>query len=126
MSDKELPERREKGRSETRERKTVLSVRVTPDERAAITGKAEAAGLSTGGFLRACALRRVTPGTKRRAPADSKILERAIAEMRRIGNNINQLARAANMNHPANSVMLSHALNEFTETLQQLREARAR
>jgi uncharacterized protein (DUF1778 family) len=124
MSGKESPERREKARSETRERKAVLSVRVTPDERATITEKAEAAGLSTGGFLRACALRRVTAGTKRRAPVDRDVLERTIAELRRVGNNINQLAKAANMNHPTNPAILRHALNEFTETLQQLREAR--
>jgi hypothetical protein len=112
--------------SKSQNRKRTKSIRsaCTPEEYDAILEKAEAAGISAGGFLRACGLEMVTPRTKRRAPVDSKILERAIAEMRRIGNNLNQLAKAANMNHPANSVILTRALNEFTATLQQLREAR--
>ena len=68
----------------------------------------------------------MTPGTKRRAPADRAILERVIAELRRVGNNINQIARAANMNEPTDSVSLNNALNEYMATLHQLREASGR
>lgn len=113
-------------KSQKRGRTKSVGVACTPEEHAEITAKAAAAGLSAGGFLRACGLGRVTPGTKCRAPADRAIIERAIAELRRVGNNINQLARAANMNEPMDSVSLNHALNEYMTTLQQLREASGR
>ena len=118
--------KKKKSGSETRARKIILPVRLTAQEHAKITAKAEAANLSAGGFLRACGLGRVTPGTKRRAPADRAIIEQAIAELRRVGNNINQIARAANMNEPTDSVSLNNALNEYMTTLHQLREASGR
>jgi len=74
--------------------------------------------------LRACALKRVTPRAKKRVPVDRPILERAIAEMRRIGNNINQIAHTSNMNQPTDSEQLHHVLEEHIKTLQLLREAR--
>lgn len=113
-------------KSQKRGRTKSISAACTPEEYAEIKARAEAAGLSAGGFLRACALGQVTAGTKRRAPADRAILEKAIAELRRVGNNINQIARAANMNEPTDRVRLNHALNEYSATLQQLREARGR
>jgi hypothetical protein len=118
--------KKKKSGSETRARKIILPVRLTAQEHATITAKAEAANLSAGGFLRACGLGRVTPGTKRRAPADKAILERAIAELRRVGNNINQIARAANMNEPMDSVRLDHALKDYEITLHQFRKANGR
>jgi hypothetical protein len=127
MTERGTPvEKKKKSGSETRARKINQPVRLTAEEHAEITAKAEAANLSVGGFLRACGLGQVTPGTKRRAPADKAILERVIAELRRVGNNINQIARAANMNEPTDSVSLNHALNEYMATLQQLREASGR
>lgn len=127
MTERGTPvEKKKKSGSENRARKIILPVRLTAEEHAEITAKAEAAGVSAGGFLRACGLGQVTPGTKRRAPADKAILERVIAELRRVGNNINQIARAANMNEPTDSVSLNHALSEYMATLHQLREASGR
>ena len=113
-------------KSQKRGRTKPISAACTPEEHAEITAKAKAAGLSAGGYLRACALGRVTPGTQRRAPADREMMEEAIAELRRVGNNINQIARAANMNEPTDSVSLNHALKEYMNTLHQLREASGR
>lgn len=113
-------------KSQKRGRTKSISAACTPEEHAEITAKAKAAGLSAGGFLRACGLGRVTPGTKRRAPADRVIFEQAIAELRRVGNNLNQIARAANMNEPTDGVRLKHALDEYMTTLHQLREASGR
>ena len=111
-------------KSQNRTRTKSIRAAVTPEEYVEINEKAAAAGLSVSGFLRACALGRVTPKTKRRAPVDSQILERAIAEMRRIGNNINQIAHASNLNLPSDPEHLHQVLKEHTETLQLLREAR--
>lgn len=113
-------------KSQNRTRTKAIKAAVTPEEYVEINEKAVAAGLSAGGYLRACGLGRVTPRTKRRTPVDSQILERAIAEMRRIGNNINQIAHAANLNLPPDQEQLRQALKEHLETLQLLREARKR
>ena len=71
-------------KSQNRTRTKAIKAAVTPEEYVEINEKAAAAGLSAGGYLRACGLGRATPRTKRRTPVDSQILERAIAEMRRI------------------------------------------
>jgi len=112
--------------NKSQKRKRCMSIRsaCTPEEYDAITEKAMVAGISTGGYIRSCCLEKVTSGTKRRAQVDSAILERAISEMRRIGNNLNQLARTANMNQSIDSTRLRQALTEHTATLQLLREAR--
>ncbi len=60
----------------------------------------------------------------KRVPVERQILERAIAELRRIGNNINQIAHALNMNQPTNSEQLHHVLQEHVKTLHLLREAK--
>jgi len=66
----------------------------------------------------------VTPRTKRRVPVDRQILERAIAEMRRMGSNINQIAQASNMNHPTDFEYLHHVLEEHVKTLKLPQEVR--
>ncbi len=69
-------------------RNAIINMRVTPDEKAAITAKAEAQGQTVTDFLRQRALEyrlRQTPLEKER-----------IRELARIGANINQLARWAN------------------------------
>jgi hypothetical protein len=127
MAERETPgEKKKKNGSENRARKKIVPVRVTAEEHAEIVAKAAATSLSAGGFLRACGLGRVTAGTKRRASVDYVLLGKAIAELRRVGNNINQLAKAANMKEPTDSAKLNHALDEYMTTLQQLREASGR
>ena len=111
-------------KSQKRERTKTIRVACTPNEHAAIVEKAEAAELSLAGYLRACGLKRVTPGTQRRVPIDREILEIAIGELRRVGNNLNQLARAANMNQPTDSERLNQALHDYVAALRDLREAR--
>lgn len=112
--------------SQTRKRHKGIYVACTPEEKTAISEKAQASGLSTAGFLRKCALNRVTPGTQRRVPYDRIVLEDAITQLRRAGNNLNQLARAANMLEPVDSERLNHALDEYLGVLRQLREARGK
>ena len=113
-------------RSQKRARTKSIKAACTPKEFAEILAKAEAAGVSAGGFLRTCALNRVTPGTQRRAPVDLEMLGKAMAELRRVGNNINQIARSTNMNEPTDSERLNQALSEYMATLRQFREASGR
>jgi len=65
-----------------------------------------------------------TPRVKQRVPVDCQILERTIAEMRRIGNNINQIAHVSNMHQPTDSEYLPHVLEEHIKTLKFIREMR--
>lgn len=110
--------------SQTRKRNKTISVAFTPDELAEVRVKAEAAGLNTVTFLRKCGMDRPPPRTQRRALYDRAALEKAITDLRRVGNTFNQLARAANMNEPVDSERLNQALDEFTVVLKRLREAR--
>ena len=125
MTESKEGQKRHSG-SQKRQRHRGVYVACTPEEKAAIFEKAQANGLSAGGYLRMCALNRVTPGTKRRAPVDLAMLGKAMAELRHVGNNINQIARSTNMNEPADSERLHQALSEYMATLRQLREASGR
>jgi len=111
-------------KSQRRKRTKGMTVAFTPEEYAELLEKAAATDLSSSGFLRASGLVRVIPRTKAQFPVDRQMLERAISEMRRIGNNINQIAHAANMNQTIDLAVLSVALQEYTDTLKLLREAR--
>jgi hypothetical protein len=122
----EKKDKKSRSGSQTRKRNKSICVAFTPDELAEVMAKAEAAGLNAGNFLRKCGMDRATPRTQRRAPHDRAALEKAIMDLRRVGNNINQLAKLANMNEPADSVQLNQALDEYAATLRLLREASGR
>lgn len=72
-------------------RTTTASVRLMPDELAAWRSAADAAGLSLSDWLRD-RVGRAAQRSRRTAAADPALL----AELARIGNNLNQLARLAN------------------------------
>lgn len=111
-------------KSQNRKRTHIVRTAFTPEEYAELIENAAAAGVSAAGFLRASGLARATPRTKRRPSFDSEKLERAISELRRIGNNINQLAHASNMLLPPDAAQLYQSQLELLETLKLLREAR--
>ncbi|MBX2805342.1 MAG: hypothetical protein KTR19_05175 [Hyphomicrobiales bacterium] len=79
-----------------------LSLRLTPDERRQLEDKA--AGMSLGGYIRACLFSRNGPGIKNqtctKTPVkDHKALAEVLAKLgaSRFASNLNQLAKAANM-----------------------------
>ena len=123
MLDHAPPLQRKKSGSQTRQRTKTIRAACTPDEYAAITAKATAAGLSAGGYLRACALGKETPRTLHRAPIDRELLGLGIAELRRVGNNINQLAHTSNQGLWFDPVRLQDALQDYAATLEKMREA---
>lgn len=69
-----------------------IAVRVSTGERDAIRKRAKASGLGVSAYVRRQAL------AEGRAPSvwDSGALSPIYAEMRRVGNNVNQLARSVN------------------------------
>jgi hypothetical protein len=84
-------------RTPNRQRKHVMQLRADDTERAALESRASAAGLSVGAYLRACGLGDTGPRARRRAPVDRVLLATANADLNRVGNNINQIARLLNI-----------------------------
>lgn len=78
-------------------KKKRFSVCWTPDEYAEMTTRAAEAGLSVSAFIRAAALGDAGPRARRRPIVDAAALAQTHAELRRIGNNLNQIAHALNI-----------------------------
>jgi hypothetical protein len=81
--------------SEKRQRRG-YSIRLLPDERAAIEQKARAAGMSFGSFMRACALGDAGPRARRSPPINAELLAYAVHALNKAGNNLNQIAARLN------------------------------
>jgi hypothetical protein len=87
-----------KSGSEKRERQKQVFFRVTDVERAEIEARAERAGLTVAGYLRAAVFGAATPQPRaaRRPPVEKETLLRLLAELGKVGSNINQIARRLN------------------------------
>jgi hypothetical protein len=103
--------------SENRARTKHITIRLTPDERITIDGSAERAGLTSGSYARQILLGAPAPRQVRRPPIERRELARLLGELGSIGNNINQLARAANSGDAIDS-------SEFNRAMGWLREMR--
>lgn len=110
-------------------RTQAITVRVTPSEYARLQAEAAQAGASVSGL----AERYITRGTVRveasrmPAPLDPVL----IAELKRIGNNLNQIAHALNSNLPPDTTFTARSLRDLIHTLmrdelllQRLRDAK--
>ena len=84
-------------RSEARQRAARVTVRFLPDEHAELEARASAAGLSPSAYLRACALGDAGPRARRSPTVERSLAAQAIAELNKAGSNLNQIARAVNM-----------------------------
>jgi hypothetical protein len=87
---------------------------VTIEELEEIEARAQAAGLTAGGFLRACGLGGKTPRTLPRAPIDRVAMGKAIAELNRVGNNLNQIARSLNRDERVPPQIIRTALEQYS------------
>jgi len=109
--------------SEKRQRQRLIQVRCTDAEFAAIQARAHLAGLYAGTYLRAVALGAPGPRALRRTPVDRKELARLLGELGRVGNNLNQIARALNVGNEAPSEELLAALQTLAEMRRLTRKA---
>ena len=85
-----------KSGTETRQRTKLLQVRVTPDELAAITAQAERAGLTAPSYARSVLLSAPAPRARRRPTVEAEALGRLLAELGKVGSNLNQIAHHMN------------------------------
>lgn len=91
-----------------------ILLRVTPDEKAAITQNAADAGVGVSRFLRA-----VGVGQKLAARRPSAN-DAAIRQLALIGNNVNQIAKRVNAGSPVDPTLLDTALRELLAAIRQL------
>lgn len=112
--------------SQQRQRQQSVRARVTPDEYAAIEKRARAAGLSTAAYLRACALGDKGPRSQRRPPVELEQFGKAIAELNKIGSNVNQIAHAVNLGKDPDRILLKRMAEELSIAVSELLRAAGR
>jgi hypothetical protein len=87
--------------SGNRRKQKIVNFRATAEEYAAVEQAANEARLTLGSYIRETLLTTPKTRTRRRPLADVAALAKLIAELNRIGGNINQIARAVNCGeHP--------------------------
>jgi len=102
--------------SEKRQRTKRRSVRFTADEFNRISAKADKSGFGFAAYIRAAALDGdAGPRAQRRPPADHKALREILGHIGRIGNNLNQIARALNSGDKASLPELDGALRAYLD-----------
>lgn len=106
-----------KKRSEKRQRDLVAKMRCTPEEKADIVERANRAGLTESGYLRACVFGKDTkqPNAAHRPPIEKTLLSLLRGDLGKVGGNLNQIAKAINSGLP-------HDPRELSETVQDIRE----
>lgn len=110
-------------RKPKRQREHVVGVRLDEGERDKLVALAAAKKLSIGAFLRLCSLETAGPRARRSVPVDRELLARANADLNRIGNNLNQIARALNVGTDTPPHMITDVTGELRNALSQLRQA---
>jgi Bacterial mobilisation protein (MobC) len=79
--------------------------------------------LSLAAHMRLCALGDQGPRARRRPPVDRVLLARTNADLNRIGNNLNQIARALNIQESVALPGIEAARAELLEALAGIRRA---
>lgn len=83
--------------SETRKKTFAVTTRYDAQEYAELEEAASRAGLTRASYQRVQALAKPRTRSTRRAPVEKKLLGRLLGQIGKIGSNLNQIARAANM-----------------------------
>jgi hypothetical protein len=117
--------KRSKSGSEKRERQEGIRLRVNEAEKADIQARAEKAGLSVSGYLRAVAFGSDThqPRAARRPPAEKATLAKLLGELGKIGSNLNQIAHRLNQGRDLEPAFLNEICAELRETNRALLDA---
>jgi hypothetical protein len=116
------PRNRRTSGSETRQRQATLRLRVTAQEKGSVEARAEKAGLTVAGYLRALVFGKDAqqPRAARRPPLEKQELIALRYELRKIGGNLNQIAHHLNQGQahdPQNRAQLAAALAEHRAAL---------
>jgi Bacterial mobilisation protein (MobC) len=90
---------------------------LTEGENTRLESLAREAGLSDGSYIRAKTLGSAGPRARRLPSIDRELMIRLIAEMNRIGVNINQLARNSNRGREGDEDILTETMREHQRVL---------
>ena len=101
-----------KPRSEKRERGQIIGVRVSPAEYEAIATAADVAGLSLASYIRGLVLESPETQKTRKPSFDRVLLAQLIAQVGKIGSNLNQIARRLNQGKGVGFERIGGALDE--------------
>lgn len=108
-------------RNERSARNSIIALRVSPEERSLIADRAGQAGRCLSAYIADRVLADETAGPEVRPPvmaANDYAMDPALFnELRRIGNNLNQLAHAANAMLPPHARMAVQTMNQLFDTL---------
>lgn len=107
-------------RSEARQRAARVTVRFLPEEHIELEARAAAAGLSPSAYLRACALGDAGPRARRSPTVERSLAAQAIAELNKAGSNLNQIARAVNMQEWPGTSSVTAAADTVKRAAQQI------
>ncbi|WP_418895816.1 plasmid mobilization protein [Sandaracinobacteroides sayramensis] len=99
--------------SDKRQRTRIITFRVSDDEYARYQDRALRAGLAVGAFARAAGLDHAGPRARHRRPIEHRALVQALAALNRVGNNLNQIARNANLGLDTDAGQLRDALHQY-------------
>lgn len=109
--------------SQTRQRVKSVNIALTPEERARVEDMAALAGLSLSSYARACVLGDHGPRAQRRPQVDIQHFAKAIAELNKIGSNVNQIAHAANLGNAIDRRLLARNADELSAAVAALLKA---
>ena len=110
--------------SDKRQRNKRSYIRWTSDEFNEAAARADKSGLGLAAFLRAAVLDGdAGPRAQRRPPIDHKALRQHLGEVGRVGNNINQIARALNSGEKANLPELQQVLRACIQIMNGINDA---
>ena len=116
MSDRATKTTKRTSGSETRKTSSRAVLKCTPEQRAEIEARAERAGLSVSGYLRALVFGKDTPqprAAKRvKLTADMEAIKQLLYEFRKIGGNLNQIAHHLNRDEHTPPEIIKTALAE--------------
>ena len=105
--------------SEKRKRQHQVNVRFSETEHAELTRRADAVGLSVGAFIRMQSLDLPPPRSSRVPPINRQMVAQLLAQLGKLGSNINQMARHMNQG----GQLADWQLNEANHALGEMRDA---
>ena len=97
MSEDAKPERKTRSGSQTRRKPNMVTTAYNDEELAELDEAASRAGLTRASFQRVQSLAKPKTRSTRRAPVDRELLARALGQLGKVGSNLNQIAKAANL-----------------------------
>ena len=96
-----------------RKRPHLIGVRLSDDEHATLSKYAEAVEITPAAYLRLQALDSPPPRASRKPSINRELTARLIAELGKIGSNVNQIARVLNTRGDVQSDQIEAALSDL-------------